>query len=102
MPHAQALPRTFQQIGGGAHVLLSASQDDFGIAASNRLDRQVDCLKARSTNLVESEGRHRKRKSGSYRALTSRILPCGGGQNLPHDDLIDALRRYLRTVQKGT
>ncbi len=89
MAHAQPGAGLGQHVGRQAHVFLTASDDHFGVAAANRLRRQVQRLETGAADLVQRERWHRVGKARLDRSLARGVLAGAGGEDLPEDDFID-------------
>ncbi|MDT4818636.1 hypothetical protein FQZ97_517340 [compost metagenome] len=72
--HAQAGARGGHDVRGEAHVLLAAGDDHPGVAAADRLGRQVQGLEAGAADLVQGHGRHRMGQAGEEGGLACRVL----------------------------
>lgn len=89
MAHAQARTSPGHDVGGQAHVLHAAGDDDFGVAAANRLGSQVQRLEPGAADLVEGHCRHGVWQAGIDRGLAGGVLPGAGSQHLAKNHLID-------------
>jgi hypothetical protein len=74
-------------VGGKAHALLAAGDDDGGVAGLDRLGGERDGAQARAADLVDAPGRDLLGHAGRHRRLARRILALGGGQHLAEDHL---------------
>ncbi|MNH17254.1 hypothetical protein D3C79_769210 [compost metagenome] len=92
MAHALAGTGRRHHVGGKAHVLLAAGDDYLGVTAADGLSGQVQCLQARTADLVQGHCRHAEGQAGLDRGLACRVLPGTGGKHLAEDDFVD-LRR---------
>ncbi len=87
-------------MGGEAHVLLAAGDDQLGVSAPDGLRREVHGLEAAAAHLVDGHRRHAVGKSGLDARLTRRILPAAGGQHLPEDHFVDLLRLHAAALEQ--
>ncbi len=83
-----------------AHALLTAGDDDLGIAVADRLIPERNGAQPRTAELVDAVSGHLERNAGTDRGLPSRVLPFAGGEDLAHDDLGNILRLDMRAAQR--
>ena len=88
MPGAQV-----RGVGGKAHALLAAGDDDGRVAGLDRLGGEGDGAQARAADLVDAPGGDLLRDAGGHRGLAGGVLALGGGQHLAENDFRDVLRR---------
>ena len=98
--HALAIARILQHVRRYTHVLLTAGDDDVGVAALDRLGRQMDRLEAAAAQLVDRHRRAFLRNPGFHRRLARRVLTGTGGQYLPHDDFVDLAGIDIVTLEQ--
>ncbi len=98
--HAHAVARVGQHVAAHAHAFLAAGDDDLGVAALDRLRREVGRLQARAAHLADDEGRHAVGQSRLDDGLARRVLAGAGGEHLAEDHLVDALGGDARALQQ--
>ena len=94
--HAEAVTRAFQHVCRGAHVFLAAGDNHVGVAALDRLRREMNGLETAAAHLADRHGGHHVGEPALERSLACRVLTIAGSQHLAHDDL-----RYLLGFQPG-
>ena len=82
-------PNVVRHVG---HRLHASGHDQVGIAGSHGLGREHDGLQARPAHLVDRDGRDGRGHPTRNRGLASRGLALTCGNDVPHDDLVDARR----------
>ena len=90
--HAEAVARIVEHMGGRAHVLLAAGNDDVGVAAAYRLGRKMRGLETAAADLVDGEAGYGIGKTGLDERLSRGILANSGGEDLAEDDFTDGSR----------
>ena len=88
-------------VGGKAHALLAAGDDDGRVAGLDRLAGERDRAQARAADLVDAPGRHLLGNAGGHRGLAGRILALGGGQHLAEDHFGDVFGRDSGLRERG-
>ncbi|MNO61544.1 hypothetical protein D3C76_521950 [compost metagenome] len=101
MAHAQAGACLGQDIGGQAHVFLTASDDQFRVAATDGLYGEVDRLEAGAADLVQGQGRRGVGQASLDRGLACRVLPGAGGEHLAEDHFINLRSLDTRLLQQA-
>ena len=76
-----------------AHALLAAGDHDVGVAAGDRLHRQMHRLEPAAADLVDGHGRDPVGQPGVEGGLAGRVLADASGQHLTQDDLVDLVGR---------
>jgi hypothetical protein len=82
-----------------AHRLHAAGEDDVVVAGANRLGREGHRLEAGAAHLVDRESRDGDRQPSLEGRLAGGVLPDAGGDDVPHDDVLDVLRRHTGALQ---
>ena len=80
-----------EQVGRLGHRLHAAGHHDVGVAGVDEEVGQVDGVEARQADLVDGGGRHGDRDAGLGRGLAGGDLAGPGLDDLPHEDVVDAL-----------
>ena len=78
----QAVAGAVHQIGGIAHALLAAGDDDLGVAAADRLHRLLNRFQPGAAHQIDGHRRGVHRQAGPQRGLARRVLPAAGGKHL--------------------
>ena len=98
--HLDALAQ-ISGVGGLAHALLAAGDDDLALAAADLLRCERDRAKAGAADLVDEEGGRAIGDARRARGLATGILALRGGQHLTEDDFVDIGRVELGPLERG-
>ncbi|MNN25276.1 hypothetical protein D3C81_1387450 [compost metagenome] len=90
--HAETVARTVHRMRRGAHVFLAAGDDDVGVAALDRLRRQVRCLQAAAADFIDGKCGDAARQASLDHGLARGVLADGGRQYLAQDRFADQVR----------
>ena len=82
-----------------AHALLSAGDDDLGIAVADRLIAEGDGAQPEPQSWFDAVGGDLERDTGADRGLPRRVLAFAGGEDLAHDDLRHLFRLDMGAAQ---
>src|SRR6516225_340803 len=92
--HLDAVPQV-DAVGRLAHALLTASDDDLGIAVADRLIAESHGAQSGPAELVDPISRRLVGDAGGDCGLAGRILAFTGSKDLPHDYLGNVFRLDL-------
>ncbi|CAI8866812.1 ABC transporter ATP-binding protein [Pseudomonas sp. IT-P291] len=101
MAHTQAGACLGQNIGGQTHVFLTASDDQFCVAAADCLDGKMDRLETGAADLVQSQGGCGVWQASLDRGLACRVLPGAGSENLAEYHFINLSGIDTRLLQQA-
>ncbi|MCY1416646.1 hypothetical protein D9M71_321620 [compost metagenome] len=90
--HAQAGAGAGHDVGRQAHAFLAAGDDRLGVAAADRLGRQVQGLEAGAADLVDGHRRYADRQAGLDRGLARGVLAGACGKGLAEDHFVQLFR----------
>src|SRR5262249_21743033 len=82
-----------EEVGGAAHALDAAGDDEVGVAGADRLGGEHDRLEAGAADLVDGEGGDGVGQSRLEGGLARRVLAEPRLEDVADDDLVDAVRR---------
>ena len=99
-PHLHPAPE-IGRVGGERHRLLTAGDDDVGVAVGDLLQSERNGAQAAAAQLVDAERRLFLRNAGLHRRLAGRILALRGGKNLPEDHFVHFARVDLRRFESA-
>ena len=99
--HAVALAGLGEQVGGAAHALHAAGDDQPGVAQADRLIGEHDGLEPRAADLVDRRGTDRRWQPREDRRLPRGVLTDPGGDDVAHDHLVDPIGPEDRRVRGG-
>jgi hypothetical protein len=88
-------------VRGLAHALLTAGDDDAGLAQRDLLGRDRHRPQAGAADLVQAPRRDLLRDAGAHARLTGRTLSRRRLQHMAQDHLVDVVRGHAGPLQRG-